>query len=193
MQPLEQTLRYRYPHWFGGRRARLAQPVLRGLMRLPRMDAVEQFLQRSGHLRDFKFVSATLAHLQACHVVGGDGLQRLPASGRLLIVANHPSGALDAPALLDAVGKVRRDVRIVANDVLSLLQPLAGLLLPARIFGGKAGATEIRAIEQSLEHSARGLPVPTAPPAAHGCWHPADCPVCTPHRCSAMEGLIKAL
>ena len=80
----------------------------------------------------------------------GDGLQRIPASGRLLIVANHPSGALDALALLDAVGKVRRDVRIVANDVLSLLQPLAGLLLPVRIFGGRAGARAIRAIEQSL-------------------------------------------
>lgn len=151
MQPLEQTLRHRYPHWFRGRRARLAQPVLRGLMRLPRMDAVEQCLQQSGHLRDFEFVSATLAQMQACHLVEGDGLQRIPASGRLLIVANHPSGALDALALLDAVGKVRRDVRIVANDVLSLLQPLAGLLLPVRIFGGKAGARVIRAIEHSLE------------------------------------------
>ena len=51
---------------------------------------------------------------------------RIPASGRLLIVANHPSGALDALALLDAVGKVRRDVRIVANDVLSALDNLGG-------------------------------------------------------------------
>lgn len=42
---------------------------------------------------------------------------RIPAQGRLLIVANHPSGALDALALLDLVGQVRRDVRIVANDV----------------------------------------------------------------------------
>ena len=32
--------------------------------------------------------------------------------------SNHPSGALDALALLDAVGRIRRDVRIVANDLL---------------------------------------------------------------------------
>ena len=34
----------------------------------------------------------------------------LGESGRLLIVANHPSGALDALALLDAVGRIRRDL-----------------------------------------------------------------------------------
>ena len=62
------------------------------------------------------------------------------ASGRLLIVANHPSGALDALALLDLVGRVRRDVRIVANDLLSALDGLDGLLLPVRILGGRPGA-----------------------------------------------------
>ena len=60
-------------------------------------------------------------------------LRRIPASGRLLIVANHPSGALDALALLDAVGQVRRDVKIIANDLPSALEPLSGLLLPIRI------------------------------------------------------------
>ena len=40
----------------------------------------------------------------------------LVARGRLLIVANHPSGALDALALLDCVGKVRRDGLVYAND-----------------------------------------------------------------------------
>src|SRR3546814_19309254 len=81
-----------------------------------------------------------------------DGAARIPAKGRLLIVANHPSGALDALALLDLVGKVRRDVRIVANDVLSLVEPLSELLLPLRILGGNAGADSLRAIGRALEH-----------------------------------------
>src|SRR3546814_18375914 len=79
-----------------------------------------------------------------------DGAARIPAKGRLLIVANHPSGALDALALLDLVGKVRRDVRIVANDVLSLVEPLSELLLPLRILGGNAGAASLRAIGRAL-------------------------------------------
>src|SRR3546814_6987379 len=79
-----------------------------------------------------------------------DGAARIPAKGRLLIVANHPSGALDALALLDLVGKVRRDVRIVANDVLSLVEPLSELLLPLRILGGNAGADRLRAIGREI-------------------------------------------
>jgi putative hemolysin len=58
----------------------------------------------------------------------------------LLVVANHPSGALDALALLHLVGSVRRDVRIVANDLLGQVEGLRELLLPVRILGGKPSA-----------------------------------------------------
>ena len=78
-------------------------------------------------------------------------LASIPACGRLLIIANHPSGALDALALLQAVGRVRRDVRIVANDMLALIEPLDGLLLPVRILGGRPRADSVRAIEEALD------------------------------------------
>src|SRR3546814_2800278 len=61
-------------------------------------------------------------------------------------------GSSDLLALLDLVGKVRRDVRIVANDVLSLVEPLSELLLPLRILGGNAGADSLRAIGRALEN-----------------------------------------
>ena len=41
-------------------------------------------------------------------------------------------------------------MKIVANDVLSLLQPLSGLLLPVRVFGGRTAADSLRAIDQAL-------------------------------------------
>ncbi|MFH7467804.1 hypothetical protein RA282_28390, partial [Pseudomonas syringae pv. tagetis] len=77
-------------------------------------------------------------------------LAKIPATGRLLIVANHPSGALDALALLDAVGRIRRDVRIVANDLLGAIAPLQDLLLPVRILGGKAQRGSLHAVEEAL-------------------------------------------
>jgi len=45
-------------------------------------------------------------------------------------------------------------VRIVANDVLSLVEPLSELLLPLRVLGGGAGADSVRAIERALENEA---------------------------------------
>lgn len=147
---LEQQLERRYPHWFAGRRASVTRPLLRTLGRWSRFDEIGEFLARNGDRRDFGFIAAALDFLQADYRVDPQALASIPASGRLLIVANHPSGALDALALLDAVGRVRRDVRIVANDVLSLLEPLSGLLLPVRVFGGGAGAESLRAIDQAL-------------------------------------------
>ncbi len=150
MRPLEQQLERRYPQWFSGRRAGLTRPLLRTLGRWSRFDEIGAFLERNGSTRDFAFVTAALDFLQADYRVDPQALASIPASGRLLIVANHPSGALDALALLDAIGRVRRDVKIVANDVLSLLEPLSGLLLPVRVFGGGAGAESLRAIDQAL-------------------------------------------
>lgn len=148
--PLERRLQERFPHWFRGRRANVARPLLRTIGRWSGFDQVEAFLSANGHLRDFDFVAAGLDHLQARYVVDAAELGRIPASGRLLIVANHPSGALDALALLDAVGRVRRDVRIVANDLLGALEPLSGLLLPVRILGGRPTPQSLGAIDDAL-------------------------------------------
>ena len=150
MPLLEDRLQQRFPHWFRGHRGRMAGPLLRGVARWSRFDAIEAFLQRAGHLRDAAFLDAALDFLQLRYEVDPTALAAIPTRGRLLIVANHPSGALDALALLHAVGRVRRDVRIVANDVLSMLAPMAGLMLPVRVFGGRADPDSLRAVEQAL-------------------------------------------
>ncbi len=120
MQELEQRLQQRFPDWFHGRRGQLARPLLRSVGRWSRLDQIEAFLKRSAGLRGFGFVAAALEFVDGQYQVDPAALAKIPATGRLLIVANHPSGALDALALLDAVGRIRRDVRIVANDLLGL-------------------------------------------------------------------------
>lgn len=150
MQELEQRLQQRFPEWFHGRRGQLARPLLRSVGRWSRLDRVEDFLRRNADVRGFGFVAAGLEFLDGQYQVDPAALARIPATGRLLIVANHPSGALDALALLDAVGRIRRDVRIVANDLLGAIGPLQDLLLPVRILGGKVQRGSLQAVEQAL-------------------------------------------
>lgn len=150
MQELEQRLQQRYPDWFHGRRGQLARPLLRSVGRWSRLDRIEEFLRRNANVRGFDFVAAGLDFIEGRYHVDPAALARIPATGRLLIVANHPSGALDALALLDAVGRIRRDVRIVANDLLGAIGPLQDLLLPVRILGGKVQRTSLQAVEQAL-------------------------------------------
>lgn len=150
MQAIEQRLQQRYPHWFRGRRGHFAAPLLRTLARWSRFDSIDAFMRAHGHLRGFDFVRAAMQLLEQDDAAEPAALARIPPRGRLLIVANHPSGAPDALALLDTVGRVRQDVRIVANEMLTLLEPLAELLLPVRVFGGAPGAGSLRQVERAL-------------------------------------------
>ncbi len=150
MIQFEQRLQQRFPHWFRGRHAVIAKPLLRRLARWSRLDEIDAFLTANAHVRGFEFVAAAMRHLGAGYVASAEDRARIPAQGRLLIVANHPSGALDALALLDLVGQVRRDVRIVANDVLLAVDGLGGLLLPVRIMGGQPAMDSVRAVAAAL-------------------------------------------
>lgn len=150
MIQLEQRLQQRFPHWFRGRRAAIAKPLLRGIARWSRLDEIDAFLAANRHVRGFAFVAAAMRHLGTGYTARQNDRARIPVHGSLLIVANHPSGALDALALLDLVGQVRRDVRIVANDFLSALEGLGDLLLPVRILGGRPSADSVRAVDAAL-------------------------------------------
>jgi len=151
MIELEREVEQRFPDWFRGARERLARPLLRGISRLSRFDEINDFLARHGHQQGLLLVEAALEYLGTRYTVDQVERERIPATGRLLIVANHPSGGLDALALLHLVGGVRGDVRIVANDFLAAVPGLAPLLLPLRILGGKPTPESLAAVEQALE------------------------------------------
>lgn len=59
------------------------------------------------------------------------GLTRLPARGRIVIAANHPTGLADGVALWRALSPIRADLRILANgDALRIAPTLADLFIP---------------------------------------------------------------
>jgi putative hemolysin len=151
MIDLQRSIEARFPHWFRGGRGRVTRPLVGGLARLSRLDQANDFLRGNAHLRGFAFVDAALERLGSRWLVDHVERERIPAQGRVVIVANHPMGAIDALALLACVGSVRRDVRIVANDVLLALDGLSDLLLPLRILGGKPSPESLRAIGAALE------------------------------------------
>lgn len=151
MLDLERQLSERYPRWFHGSRARFFRPMLRGLGRLTRLDEAEAFLAANGHLRGRAFIEAALEHLDVRYTVDQVERERIPQTGRLLIVANHPSGGLDALALLHFVMGLRRDVKVLANDLLAGIEPLRDSLLPLRILGGRPTPDSLAAVEAALQ------------------------------------------
>lgn len=150
MLDLEGRIEARFPQWFSGRRASFSRQLIRSLARIARIDDIDAFVRDHAHLRGFAFVEAALERLDCRFLVDQVERERIPETGRVVIVANHPMGALDALALLAFVGSVRRDVRILANDFLAAFEGLSDLLIPLRVFGGRAGADSLRQVDQAL-------------------------------------------
>ncbi|HAU4887661.1 lysophospholipid acyltransferase family protein [Aeromonas hydrophila] len=130
----------------------LLRPLLRqGLRWLLHEQAFQRFATSHPHLRGLDFVEQALTELDFDYRVSEAQLEHIPASGRVIIVANHPIGSLDGLALLRLLGRIRPDVKIVANQLLAQLTPLRPLLLPVDNLGGK---TDRRAILAMGEHLA---------------------------------------
>ncbi len=147
----EQTLENQFPDWFTGRRQQLARPLSRGLGRWLGIDVANQVLRDYGHLRGLSFVEAALRRFECRYLVDDIEVSNIPASGRVIIAANHPLGGLDSFILLKLIGDIRPDVKILANDILLGIEPIQELLLGVKILGGKPSASNYRRIMAALE------------------------------------------
>jgi putative hemolysin len=82
--------------------------------------------------------------------------ERIPASGGVVLVANHPFGAIDGLFLIWLARRRRQDVRVLANDWLAELPAIADVMLPINPFGGidavRANATSLRRALRWVEH-----------------------------------------
>jgi hypothetical protein len=59
------------------------------------------------HLRGLDFVEQVLEYFDFSFSVRDSERERIPAQGRVVIIANHPIGSLDGLALIKLVSEVR--------------------------------------------------------------------------------------
>ena len=113
----------------------LRRLLISGLKALVNEDRINRFLQDNDYLKEFDFIDRVFDELKIDYLVQHDEIRNIPATGRVLIVANHPLGGLDGLALLRLIGALRRDVLIVVNELLMNIKPLKGVFLPIDVFG----------------------------------------------------------
>jgi putative hemolysin len=158
---VERTFYEKFPQFAEGRPRSFAQPVV-GLLRHVACEArINAALAETAPLSGFDFVERVLDHFHISYTVANTDRENIPVDGRVVIVANHPLGALDALALIHLVGSVRRDVKVLANDVLLQFQPLGSLLLPLPVFGAGSALGGARDAYRALEDDAALIVFPS--------------------------------
>ncbi len=122
-------------------------PLLRWLQRgIEKLLGIDALARRYARLppcdAPAPFLRLALEALEVRHVVDQGSLERLPARGPLLVVANHPCGAVEGMLLAELLLRRRPDVRVMANSLLKRIPELAELFLGVNPYGGEAAARQ---------------------------------------------------
>lgn len=107
--------------------------LLRYIKRTVHQDELNDAVYRNRHRFSHDFVDAAMEEFGVRTKV--KGLENIPASGGVIVAANHPLGGLDGIALMDVVGERRKDIRFFVNDLLMALSNFAPIFVPVNKHG----------------------------------------------------------
>ncbi len=96
------------------------------------------------------FIRAILEQLEVSYTE--NSTNQIPKDGAILIVSNHPFGALEALVLADYLFEYRSDVRIVANVFLKRIKPISDLLFGVNPFRDRTAKKYNQKIMHKIFH-----------------------------------------
>lgn len=128
---------------------RAVRPALEGALALRSLARLYDVARSAGGA---PFVERALSSCRVDYAVVEDELNRLPKTGPLVVVANHPFGAVEGLVLLSLLTRVRTDVKIMGNHLLSRLPEMREHLIAVDPFGGaEAGRRNVAPLRRAME------------------------------------------
>jgi len=129
MLNIEQSITNKFPG-FTQQAPIVRNSTLSILRKLTHEREINAFLREHEGNRGIDFIDRIFEYFNFSYSISQRERNNIPSQGRVIIIANHPIGSLDGLALLRLVSEVRKDVKIIANDMLMAFEPLHDLLLP---------------------------------------------------------------
>lgn len=80
-----------------------------------------------------KFINQIFDDFDMSYSVSEKDFAKIPSEGRVIIYANHPQGMLDGLLLLKLILRVRKDVKILANEMLNQIPQLKKYFIPINL------------------------------------------------------------
>lgn len=150
-QPLQLNLTEIIKSRAGSKGKFIPRWLLRGLERIIHQDELNEMLRVSHPAEGSDFSKRIVEHLDL--TVDVEGLDNLPDDKPYVFASNHPLGGLDGVALVGVLGSRFGDenVRVMVNDLLMNVKPLAGVFLPINKYGSKGARKSSILLNESME------------------------------------------
>ncbi len=152
MLDIRKAIEASYPSFFQKNPKFITDPFIALLRRLFYEREINAFLEKNGKLGGLEFIEKGLEELNFTYSASKNDIENIPSSGKVLIVANHPLGSLDALSLILLVASVRKDIKVLANELLCTVEPIRNILLPVDNLAGGTGKESVKAILRSLNN-----------------------------------------
>lgn len=118
--------------------------------KLPLLHLVRKF-ERMGPATGQAFWGQALGLMKIDLATPEEQIARIPKTGPVIIVANHPHGLVDGMILAELIGRVREDYRILTRSLLTGIEEIEEFMIPVPF------PHEENAREQSLEMRQRAM------------------------------------
>lgn len=106
---------------------RLPGFVIRYIERIVHEKEINAFLEKNGDLKNFDFSDAVVKELDLKYAF--QGIERIPKTGPVILVMNHPLGGIDGLAFIAAMRSHRQDIVFLVNDILLQMAPLKDMFV----------------------------------------------------------------
>ncbi len=149
---IEKTMSNSYPLISQSYPKPIYKSMVNFLTRILHEKDINAFLETHKGLNALAFIEKLFEFLAFDYYAASNQKLNIPTTGRVVIVANHPLGALDSLALIKLISEVRRDIKIVANHVLMSFDNLEDILLPVDNMSNKTRKSSVKEIYNALEN-----------------------------------------
>ncbi|WP_035077708.1 1-acyl-sn-glycerol-3-phosphate acyltransferase [Anditalea andensis] len=124
--------------------------LLKYIKRIVHESDINDIMRKHGHLHGLDFVSALIEDFGV--EVTLKGSENINMESGVIFAANHPLGGLDGIAFMYALGKYRKDIKFLVNDLLTNIKNFDELFVPINKHGGH-GRGGIAAIDAAYAGS----------------------------------------